>query len=189
MDPDPSTLARLSASCFSVLEPSLFPAGVLPRASNCVSFTEQQLWAPGKAQENHNRGRKRTGWNRLLRLHHRFCHPLPTRFLKIGFVLLLGGRSIHLGNFVFENKKMENEKCSKSRVIIPFPPPHPHGNAFIAKLGDAGKVCFASAPSTLANAAAFWDTLASGAEALSSEKFPARALGLAGQELSWENSG
>ncbi|XP_070309138.1 laforin-like [Odocoileus virginianus] len=48
-------------------EPSLFPAGVLPRASNCVSFTKQQLWAPGKAQENHNRGRKRTGWNRLLR--------------------------------------------------------------------------------------------------------------------------
>ncbi|XP_043745400.1 transcription initiation factor TFIID subunit 4-like isoform X1 [Cervus elaphus] len=48
-------------------EPSLFPAGVLPRASNCVSFTKQQLWAPGKAQENHNRRRKRTGWNRLLR--------------------------------------------------------------------------------------------------------------------------
>lgn len=86
------------------------------------------------------------------RSRHRFCHPLPTRFLKIGFVLLLGGRSIHLGNFVFENKKW---KMKHVRNLGLTSSPSPHGNAFIAKLGDAGKVCFASAPSTLANAAAF----------------------------------
>lgn len=51
MDPDPELLARLSTGFFSVLESSRFPACVFSPDSNCVSFTKQQLWAPGKRRK------------------------------------------------------------------------------------------------------------------------------------------
>lgn len=62
-----------------------------------------------------------------------FCHPPPNQSLKVGFVLLFGGRRIHLGNFVSEKKKMTSERCSKSRVTPPPTHTH-HGRAFIVKL-------------------------------------------------------
>ncbi|XP_047553985.1 WAS/WASL-interacting protein family member 1-like [Lutra lutra] len=46
-------------------ESSRFPACVLSPDSNCVSFTKQQLWAPGKRRKI--RGRKRAGRHRLQR--------------------------------------------------------------------------------------------------------------------------
>lgn len=179
----PRSCARLTAGCFPILEPSRFPALLLPPTSNCVSFTKQQLWAPGKRREITPRKEA----------HGLELSPVPAatstkkkkkKSLNV-FGLDFGGRRIHVSDFAFaKKKKMTETRCPKS----PAAPRTPR-RCLCGSATGGTTLPRCSAVNCRRSDEHFRDASASGAEALGSGKFAARLRGSRSRALSWGKGG